>query len=94
MIRVNILLVLAVLITAFVLVHTQYQSRRLYATIDKAQSYATELDIEHDSLNAQRRTAATAERVQRVAKEALNMRAPSPADTLYLQPKPLDGGQP
>ena len=36
MIRLNLVLLVAVLASAFYLVHTQYESRRLYTAIDKA----------------------------------------------------------
>ena len=38
MIRLNLVLLLAVLASAFYLVHTQYESRRLYTAIDRAQA--------------------------------------------------------
>jgi cell division protein FtsL len=40
MIRLNLVLLLAVLASAFYLVHTQYESRRLYAALDRAQGVA------------------------------------------------------
>jgi cell division protein FtsL len=85
-IRVNTVLVLAVMATAFTLVHTQYQSRRLYAAVDKARAHATDLDTDWESLRAQRRIESASARVQRIAREQLNMRAPDPATTLYLSP--------
>ena len=36
MIRLNLMLLAAVMASAFYLVHTQYESRRLYTAIDKA----------------------------------------------------------
>ncbi len=93
MIRVNIALVAAVVGTAFALVHTQYQSRRLYAAVDKARAQAAELDIEWESLRAQRRAAAAPARVQRIARSELNMRSPNASTTIYLKPSESAGAQ-
>lgn len=92
MTRVNIALVVAVMATAFALVHTQYQSRRLYAAVDKARAQASELDIEWESLRAQRRTAAAPARVQQIARTELDMRSPNASTTIYLKPRESAGG--
>lgn len=94
MIRVNTVLVLAVMATAFTLVHTQYQSRRLYAALDRARAHASDLDTDWESLRAQRRTESASGRVQRIAREQLGMRAPDPASTLYLSPLIPQGAKP
>ena len=86
MTRVNILLLLAVLATAFYLVRTQYESRRLTTEHDRARSEARKLDVEHDQLDAERRSQAAPLRVEKIAREQLNMRTISPAITQYLGP--------
>lgn len=86
MTRVNILLLLAVLATAFYLVRTQYESRRLTTDVDRARSEAIRLDLEHDQLDAERRAQAAPLRVEKIAREQLNMRTISPAITQYLGP--------
>ena len=86
MTRVNILLLLAVLATAFYLVRTQYESRRLTTDVDRARSEAIRLDLEHDQLDAERRAQAAPLRVEKIAREQLNMRTITPAITQYLGP--------
>ena len=86
MTRVNILLLLAVLATAFYLVRTQYESRRLTTDVDRARSEAIRLDVEHDQLDAERRAQAAPLRVEKIAREQLNMRTITPAITQYLGP--------
>ena len=86
MTRVNILLLLAVLATAFYLVRTQYESRRLTTDVDRARSEAIRLDLEHDQLDAERRAQAAPLRVEKIAREQLNMRTISPAITQDLGP--------
>jgi cell division protein FtsL len=86
MTRVNILLLLAVLASAFYLVRTQYESRRLTTDFDRARSEALKLDVEHDQLDAERRSQAAPLRVEKIAREQLNMRTITPAITQYLGP--------
>ena len=86
MTRVNILLLLAVLASAFYLVRTQYESRRLTTDYDRARSESLKLDVEHDQLDAERRSQAAPLRVEKIAREQLNMRTITPAITHYLGP--------
>lgn len=87
MMRINIVLGAAILGTAFALVHSQYDSRRLYASVDRAKARASELETEHESLRAQRRVESAPARIQSLAQDKLKMRAPDPATTLYLSPQ-------
>ena len=48
MIRLNIVLLLAVLASALYLVNVQYESRRLFAELDRATSEAHRLEVELD----------------------------------------------
>ena len=84
MIRVNAVLVIAVLATAFTLVNTQYQSRRLYNEVDQASSTARQLASDFESLRVQRRGEAAPGRVQTIAAKRLGMRAPDPSITEYV----------
>lgn len=84
MTRLNIVLLLAVVASALYLVRVQYDSRRLYADIEKAQSEARKLDIEHERLMAEKRGQATPLRVENIAKQQLQMRTATPAITQYV----------
>ncbi len=84
MIRLNLVLLVAVLFSAFYLVHTQYESRRLYTAIDKAGAQARKLDAEHEQLQVQKRGQATSARVQQLASQKLQMRPVNPAITQYV----------
>jgi cell division protein FtsL len=84
MTRLNLVLLLAVLASALYLVRTQYESRRLFAEIDRAASDARKLEIEHERLQVEKRAQATPLRVERLAKEQLHMRGASPAITQYV----------
>ena len=84
MTRVNMLLLLATVLCALLLVRTQYESRRLFTALDRAQSEARRLEAENDRLKLERRAQATPLRVEKLAREQLQMRNASPAITQYV----------
>ena len=83
MTRLNLVLLLAVLASALYLVHIQYASRRLFTDLDKATSEAHRLVIEFERLQLEKRAQATPFRVEKLAREQLQMRSASPAITHY-----------
>jgi cell division protein FtsL len=85
MTRLNLVLLLAVLFSALYLVQVQYQSRRLFTEIERAQGDARKLEIEHERLQVEKRAQATPLRVERLAKEQLHMRPATPAITQYVE---------
>ena len=89
MIGLNLVLLLAVLASALYLVSVQYDSRRLYAEIEKAQNENRKLEIEHERLMVERREQATPARVDKLARERLHMRPATPAITQYVTLKGL-----
>ncbi|MDB5872444.1 MAG: ftsL [Ramlibacter sp.] len=98
MTRLNLVLLIAVLASALYLVRTQYESRRLFAEIDKAAGDARKLELEHERLQVEKRAQATPLRVEKLAKEQLQMRGASPAITQYVTSKasasaPASGAQ-
>lgn len=84
MTRTNLVLVAAVVGTAFYLVHTQYESRRLYSEVDRAQAQSRRLAAEHEQLQVLKRAQATPARVQELASRRLEMRAVTPGITQYV----------
>ena len=50
MTRLNILLLIAVLASAMVLVHNQYESRRFFMALELARKEAHRLEVDHDRL--------------------------------------------
>ena len=84
MIRINLLLLLVVIVSALYLVRTQYESRRLFVELDRAHMEARRLELEHDRLQVEKRAQATPSRVEKIAREQLQMRSASPAITQYV----------
>jgi cell division protein FtsL len=85
MMRLNLVLLIAVLASALYLVRTQYESRRLFAEIDRTKSDSRRLEVEHERLLAEKGAQATPLRVEKLAKEQLHMRAATPAITQYVR---------
>jgi len=84
MMRWYIGLVAAILVSAFYLVHTQYESRRLYSELDRAQAAARRLAAENEQLQVLKRAQATPARVQQLASQRLAMRPVTPGITRYV----------
>lgn len=84
MIRLNLLLLLAVVLSALYLVRMQYDSRLLYTQLDRAKAEARQLETEHQRLQVEKRAQATPLRVERIARDTLHMRTATPAITLYV----------
>ena len=86
MTRVSALLLVAVMCSALYLVHTQYESRRLYTELDRAKAQAQRLETEHDRLDVERGAQATPLRVEKLAREQLRMHTTPPAISQYVAP--------
>ena len=84
MTRLNVFLMLAVLASALYVVRTQYESRRIYMELEKANAQMLRLDMENDRLQVEKRAQATPLRVEKLAKERLQMRTTTPAITQYV----------
>jgi len=84
MTRVNLVLLVLLIASSLYLVKTSYESRRLFAAIDRAQGEARQLDIEYKRLDAERQAQGTSARVEKVAREKLQMRTAGPGVTHYV----------
>ncbi|MDR1969235.1 MAG: cell division protein FtsL [Burkholderiaceae bacterium] len=84
MMRLSIMLLAAVLVSALYLVRVQYDSRLLFTELDRAEAEARRLETEHARLEVEKRAEATSLRVEKLAKERLAMRTVTPAITEYV----------
>jgi len=94
MTRLNLVLLAAVIASALYLVRVQYESRRLYTEIEKASNELRKLEVEHERLQVEKRAQATPLRVEKLAKEQLQMRGASPAITQYVKPNEVSAAGP
>ena len=82
--RLNVLLMVLVMGSALLVVHTQYESRVLYTQLDRAVVEARRLEQEHERLQVEKHAQATSLRVETMAREQLKMRTATPAITQYV----------
>ncbi len=92
MIRLNLVLMLAVMASALYLVGVQYDSRRLTTELDRAHTEARRLETEKDLLQVTQRSHATPARVERLARDKLQMRQAQAGITTYVSYAPTDAG--
>ena len=85
MIRFNIALSIATLATMLYIVGVQYESRRLFVEVEKANLNVRKLEFENAALQVEKRAQATPLRIEKLAKERLNMRSALPSVTQYIQ---------
>ena len=85
--RLNPLLALCLVACALFLVHSQYQARRLFIELERAQAQTRQLEIEARQLQLEQSKLAQHARIESVAKRNLNMMGVKPGDTVYLTPE-------
>ena len=91
MMKLNLLLLVALLGSAMLLVRTSYEGRRLFAMLDRAKNEQHQLDADFKRLDAERQAQATHLRVEKVAREKLQMRSATPAVTQYVGDRAASG---
>lgn len=84
MTRLSVVLFAAVIFSAMYLVRVQYDSRRLFTELHRSTAESRRLETERSRLEVEKRAEATSLRVEKLAKEKLNMRTVSPAITEYV----------
>jgi cell division protein FtsL len=84
MTRVSLLLLVATVVSALWLVHSHYESRRMFMDLESTRKEAKRIEVDHDRMEVERRAQATPLRVEQIARQQLNMRTASPAITQYV----------
>lgn len=84
--RINVLLLIALVLSSLFLVRQSYEHRRLFAQLERAKFEARKLDADLQHLQAEREGEATNLRVEQLARERLQMRPITPAVTLSTAP--------
>lgn len=84
MTRLNVLLLVALIISSLYLVRVSHDSRRLFAELDRARNEERLLDSEYERLRSEKQSQATPLRVEKTARDKLAMRSATPAVTQYV----------
>ena len=82
--RVSLRLLVATVVSALWLVHSHYESRRMFMDMESVRKEAKRIEVDHDRMEVERRSQATPLRVEQIARQQLNMRTASPAITQYV----------
>ena len=91
MLRLNLLLLVAVLLSGLYLVETQYESRRLFTELHRATNEARNLETEYQRLQVELRAQSSPSRIESLA-VAQGLQGASPAITHYVRDKQPAGG--
>lgn len=75
---------LLLMISALAVVHTTQESRALTAKLEQAQHHRDELRYEQERLLLERGAWSAYSRIEQVAREKLNMRAPTPSERVLV----------
>jgi cell division protein FtsL len=94
MTKVNVLLIIGLLASCLLLVRTAYESRQLFAALDSARVERKQLDAEFKRLDAEAQAQGTHLRVERTARERLQMRTATPGVTTYVFDPAASGARP
>ena len=84
--RSMITVVALLVLCSLLLVNSQYQARRLFIELERAQLRQKELETEWDQLQYEQSTLAKHSRIDGIARTSLNMNLPGPGRTQYLTP--------
>lgn len=84
MLRLNLLLLMAAMLSALYLVQTQYESRRLFTELHRANKEARQLETDHLRLQVELRAQSSATRIESLAIKQ-GMQGASPAITHYVR---------
>lgn len=82
--KLNALLLAALLTSALLLVKTAFESRQLFAAIDSARAERRQLDAEFKRLDAEAQAQSTNMRVERMARDRLQMSRPQQGVMTYV----------
>jgi len=84
--RLNILLLMIVVACGLATVNANHRARKLFTSLEKEQQRMRALDVEWGQLQLEQSTWAAHARIEKVAKERLQMKAPLPAQIMALEP--------
>lgn len=84
MVRLNAILVLVLLGCALAVVSSQHKARALFLELERAQERARALEVEWGQLQLEQSTWAAHVRIERIARDRLQMRTPVAAQLIAV----------
>ena len=87
MAKLNLILLALLMACALGLVTSQHKARKLFSDLERAQARERELNVEFGQLQLEQSTWSLHSRVERIAAQALYLRAPDPRRVRLIQPE-------
>lgn len=84
MTRLNVVLILALLVSAFALINARHRTNTLFYKLEQAQQSAKQMDIEFARLEVEQSNLSSPGRVNQLALRDLKMQKISPPKTVYI----------
>lgn len=84
MARLNLILLAIVAASALSVVAANHRARNLFVELEREQTRSRQLDVEWGQLQLEQSTWANHARIEKIAREKLQMQIPSPAKVLSL----------
>ena len=78
MVKLNLLLLFALVFCALSLVTSRHQARKLFVELEREQTLARTYDVEYGQLQLEQSTWAMPARIENIAREQLKMQLPRP----------------
>ena len=78
MVKLNLLLLAALVFCALSLVTSRHQARKLFVELEREQTLARSYDVEYGQLQLEQSTWAMPARIEKIAREQLKMQLPGP----------------
>lgn len=86
MARLNLILLAIAVACALSAVNSNHRARKLFIELEREQARMRQLDVEWGQLQLEQSTWANHVRIEKIAREKLQMRLPTRAQTLTLEP--------
>ncbi len=78
MVRINLMLLAALVVCALSLVTSRHQARKLFVELEREQAQSRAYEVEYGQLQIEQSTRAMPGRVEKIAREQLHMQLPAP----------------
>jgi len=85
MVKVNLVLLAALVACALSLVTSRHQARKLFVELEREQALARSYEIEYGQLQLEQSTWGTPARVERIAREQLKLRTPDASHVQLIE---------
>lgn len=83
--RLNLILVLVVTLCAISIVASNHRARKLFIELEREQTRMRALDVEWGQLQLEQSTWANHSRIEKIARDKLQMKTPPPAQVVSLE---------